>query len=1136
MKHSWIASLVFITAAQEENCTHDTGGTCHLADAASGVTGSLQSAFYYLASTDALDCDSWRGNTTCVDGRCMCAESGVCAVNGQCGGFVGHMTCGGTANGERCQFPFEYLGTQYDDCTDTDNEGTPWCMVAGGLRWGECNCMTEDCEDTPGFIDARNFTCLEWEGFYCPGARMYGYTANQTEDVLAHCPLTCKVCFPPPPQPGANQELVFTVTGFVSFTIDQAVAEDFVNDLAVEEALQTAINGLAGDLAMGVDANVSTGLGVEGLTTFCDASVCDENSVLRIADELPTQCSASACTQNECCTVRPSCTTFRCADASGLLVNKESSPACFSAECQQQECCDFRATCLSFGANNSCPNATHAMIEDLGHYCQGSQCRVDECCLPRGRCGDPAAMAPAPATPASSGPSTGPAATTMFDQNWAGCPVLTHVAKTDTTQFCEGAECTIYECCDMRAICNVTTACNDTQVPKDRNGMSCAGSTCNDDECCDDRDTCESADCDTLDLRETHVFDSVQLCGGKTCTPAECCVVRASCASDACEAGRILKDHIPNRCAGRECLQDECCELVFPDYTRSNCTLDTDNIPDEGTLDVAVAISRCTELSSTCGGITCSVNSHGIATQCSLKVAGSCTSETSTHVSFLPTSCQIAVCDTDTMLLKTHDLPQTCDAGICDASQCCDLRDSCEGFVCPASHISGIVGQLCVGKDCLLSECCDPKDTCEASDCNTATHIPREILPLYCENTQCIQNECCVERDECCENDSFNESCAGNHARHCGDTHIIKPGVMRRFSISAEGRCATDECTLGECCNPRGVCRESNCNPATHVFQVQTALCNGTTCAEAECCARRATCTTDNPCGQTHVMRTTDSLSGPPVEKCEGEECTAEECCEPRDQCSPWTCDTGFTLKADHEPLCDFATCTNQECCDICPFMGLWQSTNVFGGDRLEVSASEHCGSEAEPNARFKVQIVGMSMINFCFTMEASCACKIQLDELTLAQGQMSEGQDAISWDTILNNDLWVTAEQSRRLDAKRYYDVKADGIVVIPHERRLQLQDVRMDYSIQTATASDALTVAGILRELTDGQIQQALHDSLEGTGFQIGSVYQVSEPQTAQVVIEGNSTGITSGAVMPVKSLVWVMVSAIFSAVFWI
>lgn len=1084
----------------------------------------MASAAYYLARTDVVACDSWRGNTTCVDSKCMCAESGACALNGQCGGLEGEMTCGGTANGARCMFPFEYLGNSYDVCTDVDNDGSPWCMVPGGLRWGNCECMRE-CEDTPGFVDARNSTCSGWDGFYCPGGRMYGYTANQTEDVLLNCPLTCKVCFPPPPQPGATQELVFTVSGSVSFTIAQADAENFQNDAAVEEALQTAINELAGDLSLGTNIFFFSGEGVEGLTTFCDESDCDDGSVLKLANLLPTQCSASACTANECCTSPPNCDAFVC--NSMTHVNKASAPVCIGAECQQPECCDFRATCSSF----MCPTATHVMIDNVGHLCASSQCMQAECCLPKGTCASPG-PSNGPSNGPSTGPSTGPRAV-----HWVGCPLSTHVGKAVLPPLCHGAECSTYECCDMKAICNVTTACvADEHIPKDGNAAACAGATCSLDECCDSRDTCELADC--VPIENTHVFTaSAPLCWGSICTAAECCVFRASCAANACGVGRSLKDS-PPLCNGATCLEDECCEMHFVGYKRTApFTLVQALAGSNSEMAPADAIARCSVLQNTCGGITCNVNVNGVATTpCRLKQVGSTTASTVSLVSFVTVTCESSLCISGTPLLKTDDLPRTCDNDICTSDQCCDPLGSCDDLICPDSHIDNSPAlQLCVGKECLMSECCAPKGTCEASDCTAVTHIPKEVLASpYCVDTTCTQNECCVERDYCCENDAFSDSCAGNHARHCGDTHIIKPGVMRRFSISPEGRCARDECTLGECCNPRGVCMESRCDADTHVFSVQIALCAGTQCTVAECCLPRAQCSDNDPCGVTHVLRSADSILGPAVDLCLGGECTIEECCEARDQCSPLACDTGFTLKENFPALCGGAMCTNMECCDICPFEGLWQSTSVFGGDGLQVLASTACGSEAEPNARYEVQIVLMPMVSFCFTMEKGCACKIRLDELTLSQGQMSEGRDAISWDTILNNDLWVSGT-TRRLDAKRYYEVKDDGIVVIPHERRLQLQDIRVDYEIRTASAADALAVSGTLRELSTEQIQEAFDQSLLGTSFQI-SVYQVSEPQTSQLVIDGNSTGLSSGAVMSAKSLIWLPLSAIFSAVFWI
>lgn len=55
-------------------------------------------------------------------------------------------TCGGTAQGASCHFPFTYQGLQYESCTDTDltalADGHIWCYTDAEFKlWGKCDCQ-----------------------------------------------------------------------------------------------------------------------------------------------------------------------------------------------------------------------------------------------------------------------------------------------------------------------------------------------------------------------------------------------------------------------------------------------------------------------------------------------------------------------------------------------------------------------------------------------------------------------------------------------------------------------------------------------------------------------------------------------------------------------------------------------------------------------------------------------------------------------------------------------------------------------------------------------------------------------------------------------------------------------------------
>jgi len=919
---------------------------------------------------------------------------------------------------------------------------------------------------------------------------MYGYTVNGTADVMENCPLTCKVCFPPPPIPGAGQQLVFTVSGSVSVTVSADTAIGFLDSHSAREALASAIGELAGPLSLGVEVDLIGGDEVQGINVSCSRSDCDDGTVLKLDANLPTLCAASACTSTECCTSPATCSDSVCNGDTHVPMVSPSS-VCLGAECWQDECCDYRATCQSF----ECGGA-EVMKVNPPALCQTQNCTASECCDARGTC----AVTPQVTTSVAPSPSSGPSSGPTYRNDWMGCPASSHVSKTSPPSSCAGAECTTYECCDMRGTCvqtecdadlyncdevapNITTPCDDSlQVLRDRNGEVCETATCQVDECCDNRGQCEAAYCENVLSTKFFIAQAdTHRCWGTLCSESECCELRVACAITACDAEATWRlKSSPGLCASNSCLDDECCEWYFDGYKRTTDTHLTAAHTDTAEYDVPAAIAACDTAGGTCGGITCAVSSDAVAVApCLLKASGS-TASSNTLMSFVKTICASSNCPTATHVLKRDALlPDSCTGSGCDTAQCCDARDSCQSSDCPASHISNGNLDLCVGASCLRSECCNALDTCAASDCTDATHVAKEAPPLYCDSTSCVvDGECCEERGECVADD-------------CGITHIIKPAFILRLM----GRCAGPDCTLGECCNPRGVCAESVCSEEQVFRSLDTlpTLCAGNRCVSGECCLPRATCSAE-VCGETHVLRSADDEER--VELCEGDECFPDECCERRDQCGPGV-------------YCQGATCAWSECC---PFEGLWESTTVFGGDALRVFE--------ESDGGWKVQIVSVPDIEFAFTVsfeDLVCKCEIALDMLTLATGQMSEAQDSIAWDMILNNDMWVQG-QDRRLRAKaakRNYEIRDGGIVVFPQDRRLQQQNVRVDYGIRAASAADALAITGELRELSLQDIEAAFSSALSDTPYSIGSVYMMSEPETEQIVIDSNST-LTSAAPM--------------------
>lgn len=54
-------------------------------------------------------------------------------------GKVGKKTCGGTAGGAPCHFPFTWRGVRHTTCT-TVEWSQPWCGTNAHGKWGNCDC------------------------------------------------------------------------------------------------------------------------------------------------------------------------------------------------------------------------------------------------------------------------------------------------------------------------------------------------------------------------------------------------------------------------------------------------------------------------------------------------------------------------------------------------------------------------------------------------------------------------------------------------------------------------------------------------------------------------------------------------------------------------------------------------------------------------------------------------------------------------------------------------------------------------------------------------------------------------------------------------------------------------------------
>jgi len=136
----------------------------------------------------------------------------------------------------------------------------------------------------------------------------------------------------------------------------------------------------------------------------------------------------------------------------------------------------------------------------------------------------------------------------------------------------------------------------------------------------------------------------------------------------------------------------------------------------------------------------------------------------------------------------------------------------------------------------------------------------------------------------------------------------------------------------------------------------------------------------------------------------------------------------------------------------------------------------------------------------------------------------------------MLHKIIFDKIQRAQRINRRLNIDGDDDDFVdVFPQERarkrRLQQQDVRMDFEMQTATDGDAVTLQGMFEEMELWQIEEALRTALEGTNYTIGSVYMKSDVETETVVTPGQRT---SWAARSAGFWTWMPVFAIVTALF--
>ena len=81
---------------------------------------------------------------------------------------------------QNCQFPFIYNSVSYEDCTEVDNDGVPWCSVFVDAEhhhvptmWG--NCGPKEQELAQQTFSNSSHTCSNNDYFVCTAKANYGF-------------------------------------------------------------------------------------------------------------------------------------------------------------------------------------------------------------------------------------------------------------------------------------------------------------------------------------------------------------------------------------------------------------------------------------------------------------------------------------------------------------------------------------------------------------------------------------------------------------------------------------------------------------------------------------------------------------------------------------------------------------------------------------------------------------------------------------------------------------------------------------------------------------------------------------------------------------------------------------------------
>jgi len=249
-----------------------------------------------------------------------------------------------------------------------------------------------------------------------------------------------------------------------------------------------------------------------------------------------------------------------------------------------------------------------------------------------------------------------------------------------------------------------------------------------------------------------------------------------------------------------------------------------------------------------------------------------------------------------------------------DLDKCCRERASCSSYACPVNFVAKSTAGLCAGEKCFAIDkltCCEPQDDCSnyestVSSCPTGSALISNPKTVKCDGASCTQasdeSKCCEQRDNC---GSWN---------NCPWKFVLRPNAQSIL-------CSTQSCTqandLNTCCEAKDTCKNMVCETGYRSKNgVANILCEGSTCDfnsaydRSKCCVALAQCSSFD-CGKYKQFKQNVQNNN---EFCKAPTCflsDASKCCLTRE-----TCKQGKICPNDHVSIGqnDWEYCEDEKC------------------------------------------------------------------------------------------------------------------------------------------------------------------------------------------------------------------------------